>query len=209
MRTAGQAPVRPRDPILRHLTSGTRISSHAKTTFAVQGAAGPLLVYVRGGHTSPSRVGPASTGSGAVLRTLVARHLQRPSQEIVLDPIGTSFLTHSCDELLSSAQRDAHRTVVWLLGEHDASTVVALSATFAEAISLDHPELVVDLSGVKYLGAATVSLIVQNVEYLRLRSRSLTLRNPNTCSRRVLDVCDLSDCIEPRATTAPMPVGHR
>ena len=126
-----------------------------------------------------------------------------------MDPIGTSFLTDSRDGQSSSTQRDAPSTVVWLRGEHDASTVEALSATMAKAISLDHLDLVVDLSGVQYLGAATVSLIIQNLEYLRLRSRSLTLRNPTTCSRRVLDVCDLSDLIDPRAPAAPAPFGHR
>ena len=143
-----------------------------------------------------------------MLRTLVARHWQQQSQESVLEPTGTSFLTHSCDGQASSTQHDARGTVVWLRGKHDSSTVAAVSATLAKAISLGHPDLVVDLSGVHYLGAATVSLIIQNVEYLRLRSRSLTLRNPTTCSRRVLAVCDLSDLIDPRGLSAPSPLGQ-
>lgn len=120
-----------------------------------------------------------------------------------MEPTGTSFLTHNCDGQAASTQHDARETVVWLRGKHDASTVAALSATLAKAISLGHPDLVVDLSGVQYLGAATVSLIIQNAEYLRLRSRSLTLRNPTTCSRRVLAVCDLSDLIDPEGLRPP------
>ena len=77
-----------------------------------------------------------------------------------MEPTGTSFLTHNCDGQAASTQHDARETVVWLRGKHDASTVAALSATLAKAISLGHPDLVVDLSGVQYLGAATVSLII-------------------------------------------------
>ena len=40
---------------------------------------------------------------------------------------------------------DADRTVVWLRGEHDVSTVAALSQTMARAIALDDGEVPVVL----------------------------------------------------------------
>jgi anti-anti-sigma factor len=55
----------------------------------------------------------------------------------------------------------ADRTVVWLRGEHDVSTVSALSQTMARAIALDDGDLVVDLSGVQFMDAATVGVIVR------------------------------------------------
>ena len=78
--------------------------------------------------------------------------------------------------------RDCDRTVVWLRGEHDVSTVAALSQTMARAIALDDGDLVVDLSGVDFMDAATVGVIVRARDFLELQSRSLTLRAPSTCA---------------------------
>jgi anti-sigma B factor antagonist len=99
--------------------------------------------------------------------------------------------------LLAFAERDAHRTVVWLQGEHDVSTVAALSETMARAIALDDADLVIDLSGVEFMDAATIGVIVRARDFLRQRSRSMSLRSPSTCARRILDVCDLSDLLDP------------
>jgi anti-anti-sigma factor len=105
-------------------------------------------------------------------------------------------VTFSRRGLASFDGRDADRTLVSLRGEHDASTVAALSEILALAISLDAADLVVDLSEVEFMGAATVGVIIGTREFLRLRSRTLELRSPSTCARRVLDACDLDliDC---------------
>jgi anti-sigma B factor antagonist len=94
--------------------------------------------------------------------------------------------------------RDADRTVVWLRGEHDVSTVAALSQTMARAIALDDGDLVVDLSDVQFMDAATVGVIIRARDFLRLQSRSLALRSPSSCAARILDLCDLADLLEPR-----------
>jgi anti-anti-sigma factor len=99
--------------------------------------------------------------------------------------------------------RDADRVVVWLRGEHDISTVAALCETMAGAFSLDDADVVVDLSGVEFMGAATVGVIVRAHRFLRLRSRSLVVRSPSGCARRVLDLCDSADLIESHAVDAP------
>lgn len=98
--------------------------------------------------------------------------------------------------------RDADRTVVWLRGEHDVSTVAALSQTIARAIALDDGDLVVDLSAVKFMDAATVGVIIRARDFLRLQSRSLVLRSPSSCASRILDLCDLGDLLEPRPAHA-------
>jgi anti-sigma B factor antagonist len=93
---------------------------------------------------------------------------------------------------------DADRTVVWLRGEHDVSTVAALSQTMARAIALDDGDLVIDLSGVQFMDAATVGVIIRARDFLELQSRSLALRAPSSCAARILDLCDLAELLEPR-----------
>lgn len=94
---------------------------------------------------------------------------------------------------------------VWLLGEHDMSTDSELAATIARAISLDDDDLVLDLSMVEFIGASTISVIVAGSQFLRARSRSLTIRSPSGPARRVLDLCGLSSLLD--ASYAAPPAG--
>ena len=98
---------------------------------------------------------------------------------------------------------ESDRIVVWLRGEHDVSTVAALSQTMARAIALDDGDLVIDLSGVDFMDAATVGVIVRARDFLDVQSRSLTLRSPSTSAARVLDLCHLADLREPRLLRDP------
>jgi anti-anti-sigma factor len=116
-------------------------------------------------------------------------------------------LTVSRRGLLGFARRDAARTVVWLRGEHDVSSVAALSETMARAIALDDADLVVDLSDVQFMGAATVGVIARARELLALRSRSLTLRSPPRCARRILDLSGHSYLLDPRPVDATPTAG--
>jgi anti-anti-sigma factor len=112
--------------------------------------------------------------------------------------------------LATFAGRDADRTVVWLQGEHDLSTAFALADTLARAIALDDADLVLDLSDVQFMGAVTVDIIVRAYELLRQQSRSLTLRAPSMCARRVLELCGVTGDLDvdpadatPGTPTAP------
>jgi anti-anti-sigma factor len=109
--------------------------------------------------------------------------------------------------LLAFVRRDTARTVVWLRGEHDVSTVAALSETMARAMAHDGADLVVDLSEVQFMGAATVGVIVRARELLGLRSRSLVLRSPSRCARRIFDLCGHADLLDPRRVDATPAVG--
>lgn len=86
-------------------------------------------------------------------------------------------------------------------GEHDAFTADDLGETMTQAMALGDGELVIDLSGVEFMGLATVGVIVRASEALGERSRSLALRAPSTRARRVLELCGLSSLLP--ATVAP------
>lgn len=112
-------------------------------------------------------------------------------------PIEPALATASPGLPGSPTGLDADRTVVWLRGEHDASTVAALSETMARAMALDDSDLAVDLSEVQFMSAATVGVIIRAREFLLPRSRSLTLRSPSTSAQRVLDGCGLAHLLDP------------
>jgi anti-anti-sigma factor len=97
---------------------------------------------------------------------------------------------------------DVDRSVVWLRGALDASTVEALCMTMARAIAFDDTDLVIDVSAVTFMDAATVAVIIRAEAFLQQRSRSLTLRCPSARARRVLGVGPLADRVDPRPAPA-------
>ena len=95
------------------------------------------------------------------------------------------------------------RTVVWLRGEYDTSTLVALSVQLCRAISHNDADLVVDLRHVTFMDASTVGVIVRAREFLRPRGRSLTLRSLSGIASRVIEVCGLQELVEHRPRSSP------
>jgi anti-anti-sigma factor len=91
---------------------------------------------------------------------------------------------------------EGDRTVVWLSGECDSATLTVLAKRFATAIAVDDADLVDDLAEVQFIDAATIGLFIRARNFLRRRSRQLTLRNPPRCAQRVLDVCGLAGLID-------------
>ena len=87
--------------------------------------------------------------------------------------------------------------VVWLWGEHDVSTDTALCLTLARAIAVGRAGVIVDLSGVEFMGASTLGVIARARELLRPGSASLTVRSPSAFLRRVMSVCGLNDLLGP------------
>ncbi len=96
-------------------------------------------------------------------------------------------------EITPVTTRADERAVVWMQGEHDAATADALTATLARAGSAGAAglDLVVDMSGVEFLGAATVGVLLDARRRLALQSRSMTLRAPSTIASRVLGLCSV------------------
>lgn len=122
-------------------------------------------------------------------------------------PSESSSVTASRRGLVTFGGRDGDRTVVWLRGEHDVSTVAALSQTMARATALDDADLVVDLSEVQFMDASTVGVIIRTREFLRQRSRSLLLRSPSAFALRILGLCGLAALLDPCPVEATPPTG--
>ena len=103
-------------------------------------------------------------------------------------------------------RRGAHPAspIVTMVGEYDVATAGALSGRFSAAIALAETDLVVDLSEVSFMDAATVSVIVRATVFLRDHGRVLRLRDPSPCARRILGICDLDSLIEPEAEAIPV-----
>jgi anti-anti-sigma factor len=112
-----------------------------------------------------------------------------------MDPIVVLSVTVSSRRSPAFARRGLPEVAVCLRGEHDLSTVAELSATLAQAMAPGDTDLVVDLSRVELMTAATVGVLVRARELLGSRSRSLELRSPSRRARRVLELSDLRDLL--------------
>jgi anti-anti-sigma regulatory factor len=63
-------------------------------------------------------------------------------------------------------------------------------------------DLTVDLRDVRFMDASTVSVLLRTDERLEPRLRTLTLRAPARCARRVIDRCHLDLLVEPVTGTS-------
>jgi anti-anti-sigma factor len=109
---------------------------------------------------------------------------------------GFAVVTGFRSDPIAVVERQADRIVVSLYGEHDIATLAELSEAMARGIALDDAQIVVDLSGVEFMAAATASVIVGARDFLQAHSRELTVRSPSRCAQRLLDVCGLTGLIE-------------
>jgi anti-sigma B factor antagonist len=108
----------------------------------------------------------------------------------------------------ASARRSADHTVT-LRGEDDLSTVAALTGIVARATARDDADLVLDLSRVRFMDAATIGLIVRAGNGLRARSRSFRLRPRPPRARRLFYLCGLAPLLDPVPADARLPGGVR
>ena len=103
-----------------------------------------------------------------------------------------SILRRGPPQIVGAGETRATR----MTGEYDVATVGALSAMLSSAIVFEHDDLVVDLSEVSFMDAATIGVIVRANAFLGVHGRSLWLRDPSRCARRILNICDLDALIE-------------
>jgi anti-anti-sigma factor len=92
---------------------------------------------------------------------------------------------------------DSTKTVVALRGELDAAALNGLVDAFDEAIAQDDSDVVVDLAGVEFIGAAWMGTLVRSRTFLQSQDRVLTLRSPSRGVNRIFDLCGLSYLMEP------------
>ncbi len=114
----------------------------------------------------------------------------------------TSVDSRCSPDPTTDVAREADRIVVSLYGEHDIASLANLSAAMARGISSGDGDVVVDLSGVEFMGADTITVIQRARDFLETRSLRLTVRSPSRCAQRVLDLCGLTGLIEPAAAAA-------
>jgi len=110
--------------------------------------------------------------------------------------VGSSFFTVS-NRPPGPVGSETEPIVVWLGGEHDIATDIALRRTLERAIAFNGSALVLDLAKVELLSASTLGVIVTARNYLRQRSRSLTVRHASAHVRRIIAICDLDYLFSP------------
>ncbi|MDQ1478285.1 MAG: hypothetical protein QOE62_3514 [Actinomycetota bacterium] len=88
-------------------------------------------------------------------------------------------------------------TVVALRGELDAAALSSLVESYDDAIEQDESDVVIDLAGVDFIGAAWIGTFVRSRAYLESHDRALTVRAPSQVAHRLLDLCGLAYLIEP------------
>lgn len=93
--------------------------------------------------------------------------------------------------------RHGNGTVVWVEGECDIATAKVVTDTLTEATSLDDGDLIVDMSGVTFIGIIAIDALMQTRDALLRQSRSLKVRSPSRCVRRLLTLCGHADLIDP------------
>lgn len=101
------------------------------------------------------------------------------------------------------APPEVSRTVIWLRGDQDFSNAAVLSETMNRAITVDEADVVIDLSEVRFMGAATIGAIVQARELLRARARTLALRAPSARTQRVVELCGLAELVDGAPRSLP------
>lgn len=92
----------------------------------------------------------------------------------------------------SYAETRGDQTIVWLNGELDSATTDELAALLADSIALTRSDVIVDLSGVDFMGAAPVGVLMRARDFLERHSRTLVLRAPSPSAKLVLDLCGIA-----------------
>ncbi len=117
----------------------------------------------------------------------------------MVSPVLSLDVDASCSESGTRISREEDRTVVWLSGAHDLVTVSAVTAALASAVSQDHADVIVDLSGVTFIDAVTTEVLTRCKRLLQAHTRGLVLRAPSPATRILLEVHGLVDLVEPEA----------
>lgn len=109
-------------------------------------------------------------------------------------PVPFESSIHTLAPVAATVERLDGATVLWLHGELDLSTIGEESLAMATAIA-EETALVVDLSEVEFLDAATIGLIASSASFVAERRRSLTVRAPSSFIARLFAVCGLEHLV--------------
>lgn len=97
----------------------------------------------------------------------------------------------------SYAETAGDRAIIWLKGEHDSATVKELTMLLTRSIALTRSDVVVDMSGVAFMGLAPLDVIVRAGDFLERHSRALVLRAPSPSAQLIFELCGIVSLLEP------------
>lgn len=103
------------------------------------------------------------------------------------------------------------RTVVIVRGVLDLPEVAPFREVFAKVLATDCPDVVVDLSGVTFVGSSGLGLLLQAHRDLTAQGRTLVVRGASGSIRRAFGITHLDHLLEvdEDTTTAPGAPGGR
>jgi anti-sigma B factor antagonist len=88
-------------------------------------------------------------------------------------------------------------TLICLGGEHDLSTVGELVRAIAMVVDAGQSDVVIDLSRVEFMDSTTLDQILTARARLGAEGRTARIRNPSRSARFLLELCDLTQLVEP------------
>ena len=100
-------------------------------------------------------------------------------------------MSQAVPALRATVQRSGRSVVLCLHDELDLATAPALRRALAAAAGGQAVDLVVDLSGVTFVDASGLAVLLQAAQALRSSGGELRLMSPSRMLRRVLALLDL------------------
>lgn len=96
--------------------------------------------------------------------------------------------------------REGGRIVVSLSGEQDVASAAGVGEVLVGVAGSGWNDVVVDLSGIRFMDAAIIGVLLNARRTLRSRGRDLRCRAPSRFARRMLDLCELGELVDPPAS---------
>lgn len=107
----------------------------------------------------------------------------------------------SCETNPSALRVEAHtwhdEVVLAFSGEADVATAPLLARALTQASDNGRSRVTVDLSGLEFLDTYCLDIIFGARDKLRERGADLVLRSPHSSVRRILNILQRQDLIEP------------
>ena len=100
-------------------------------------------------------------------------------------------------QLRVEAHSSHDELVLAFSGEADVSTSLVLAHALGQATELGHARVTIDLTGLEFIDTHCLSLIFGAHERIRDTGAELLLRAPQPPVRRLLDILERQDLIEP------------
>lgn len=86
--------------------------------------------------------------------------------------------------------------ILSLNGEYDPANTPQLRESIEALIQQSRGDLVLDMSGVTFMDASMIRVLVTTRALLEMQSRRLTVRRPSPCTIRLLTICGMSSLVE-------------